>query len=189
MAMVSCPKGHWYDTAESFECPYCKNAGTPSIGSTTPVFGDVGKTQPVYDAAPTPTPTSTGGSASDMGKTVPLIREKIGIDPVVGWLVCVEGNDKGKDFRIHADNNFLGRSEGMDISINDETISRENHSIISYDSRNKNFYIVFSGGRSLSLLNGEPVYSTIQLKPYDLIEVGDTKLRFIPFCGENFNWL
>ncbi|WP_424766536.1 hypothetical protein [Paenibacillus sp. sgz302251] len=30
-----------------------------------------------------------------------------GIDPVVGWLVCVEGPHKGNDFRLHSERNLL----------------------------------------------------------------------------------
>lgn len=39
------------------------------------------------------------------------------VDPVVGWLVCIAGSEKGKDFRIVSERNFLGRGEGMDIGI------------------------------------------------------------------------
>jgi hypothetical protein len=191
MAMISCSKGHWYDNADFPECPYCKAANeatTPiGVGETMPV-NTIGRTQPLQSA--TSSPSSASSSDFDMGKTVPLIREKIGIDPVVGWLVCVGGKDKGRDYRIHSENNFVGRSEKMDICIkHDETISRENHTIISYNTHNRKFYIVFSAGRSLTLLNDEPVYSTMELKPYDLIVIGETELRFVPFCGENFDWI
>ena len=47
------------------------------------------------------------------GRTVGLIRKRTGLDPVVGWLVCIAGPDKGRDYRIHSERNFLGR-EGCD---------------------------------------------------------------------------
>jgi pSer/pThr/pTyr-binding forkhead associated (FHA) protein len=121
---------------------------------------------------------------------VALIKQEIGIDPVVGWLVCIDGKEKGRDYRIHSDNNFIGRSEKMDICIRgDETISRENHAVISFDSRDKVYYFSPGDGRSIVRLNDKAIFSTSQLQANDTIEIGKTKLMFIPLCGERFEWL
>ena len=32
------------------------------------------------------------------------------------------------------------------------------------------------------------VYTPIVLKSYDVIEMGDSKFVFVPFCGESFMW-
>ena len=37
-------------------------------------------------------------------------------------------------------------------------------------------------------MNGEDVDVPTELKMYDVIELGQTKLVFIPFCGEKFHW-
>jgi hypothetical protein len=37
-------------------------------------------------------------------------------------------------------------------------------------------------------LNDEEVTVPTELKPYDIIELGQTKLMFVPFCGEHFQW-
>jgi hypothetical protein len=151
--------------------------------------GGIGATVPVYPAG-NPAPGNYGSFASDEGKTMPLMRESIGIDPVVGWLVCTSGKDRGKDYRIHADNNYIGRNSGMDICISgDETISRENHAIISYDSREKLFYLAPGSGRAIIRHNNKPALMATELNAYDNIELGNTKLLFIPFCGEKFDWL
>jgi hypothetical protein len=196
MAMVSCSQGHWYDNADHSRCPYCNTnngvAATVPVGVTTPVGGasaNIGATLPVFPAG-NPAPGSYGTYPSDEGKTMPLIREDIGIDPVVGWLICTNGKDRGKDYRVHADNNFIGRDSTMDICISgDETISRENHAIISYDTRDKMFYLAPGAGRSIVRHNGKPVLMAIEIKAYDDIELGQSKLKFIPFCGEKFDWL
>jgi hypothetical protein len=186
MAMISCPSGHWYDNTDHTSCPYCN---TGSIGSTVPVNPGISATLPVFPSG-NPTPGSYGTYASDEGKTMPLIRENIGIDPVVGWLVCTNGKDRGKDYRIHADNNFIGRNSTMDICISgDETISRENHAIISYDSREKVFYLAPGSGRAIVRHNNKPALMAVELMPFDLIELGQTTLTFVPFCGEKFDWL
>jgi hypothetical protein len=197
MAMVSCPNGHWYDNGDHASCPYCNvaSAAGNEVGATVPVGvgGGIGATIPVFStpapAAPAPS-QSVGDFSADEGKTMPLIRGSIGIDPVVGWLICVEGKEKGKDFRIHADNNYVGRSTTMDICITgDETISRENHAIISYDSRDKVFYIAPGSGRAIIRHNNKPALMAVEIHAYDRIALGNTKLMFIPFCGEQFDWL
>jgi hypothetical protein len=107
----------------------------------------------------------------------------------VGWLISLDGKEKGRDYRIHSDNNFIGRGEKLDICIRgDDTISRENHAIITYDMRDKIFYISAGDGRSIVRHNDKPVLAATQLKSHDTVEIGKTKLMFIPFCGDKFNW-
>lgn len=123
------------------------------------------------------------------GQTVGLNFKKLGIDPVVGWLVCTEGADKGRDYRIRSENNFLGRGENMHIVIQgDSTISRERHAVLSYDPKTNSFTLLPGSGRGIVHLNGEPLYQHRELSPYDEIELGNTKLMFVPFCGPKWQW-
>ena len=49
------------------------------------------------------------------------------IRPVCGWIVCIADPRKGKDYKIHAGKNFVGRTDDMDIQIlGDNKISRRN---------------------------------------------------------------
>lgn len=189
MEMKQCANGHFYDQSKFKECPYC-NSNSANIyersswNSAPP--SDSGATQPVWNEDAS---EQTPSGLNDGERTAAVIKKEIGIDPVVGWLVCVEGKEKGRDYRIHADNNYIGRSERMDICIQgDDTISRENHAIISYDSRDRLYYFSQGNGRSIIRLNGKALFSTEQLKAYDIVEIGSTKLIFIPLCGEAFDW-
>ncbi len=129
-------------------------------------------------------------AATNENRTVGIFRKKIGMEPVVGWLVCTDGPDKGRDYRIISQRNFIGRSEKMDIAISgDDTISREGHAIISYNPKKNSFTIYPGESRGIVYLNDDEVVSAIELKSYDVIELGQTKLMFIPFCGEKFQWL
>jgi hypothetical protein len=129
------------------------------------------------------------GKERDEGLTVGYYRKTIGLDPVVGWLVCIEGSDRGRDYRLHSEKNFAGRSEKMDICIRgDDAISRENHAVISFNPRNNTFKLQPGDGRGLVYLNGDDIDASTILKPYDLIELGQTKMLFLPFCGERFQW-
>jgi hypothetical protein len=199
MEMKRCDKGHFYDSERTMSCPYCGNDMGSGMNVTRPLGldvnnisetralsgenGNIPKTRPMDSSAPI-----KPGSGDD-GKTVAIIKPAIGVDPVVGWLVCIEGGDKGRDYRIHAERNFIGRSEHMGICIRgDETISRDAHAILSYDMR-KNVFRIYQGeSKGIVYLNDEEVITAEQLKPYDIIELGKTKLVFIPLCGERFKW-
>jgi hypothetical protein len=193
MDMRQCAQGgHYYDASIHADCPYC---AAPNIGAAMPfdtgrtmpmgpeASSDIGKTMPLTGMTPLPS------IPDDAGKTVALIKEELGIDPVVGWLVNLEGKEKGRDYRIHTDNNYIGRSEKMDICIGgDETISRENHATISYDARDKSFYFSPGDGRSIVRLNDKALFATAELFAHDILEIGKTKLVFVPLCGEKFEW-
>ena len=130
-----------------------------------------------------------GASVTSAGKTVGMMQEKMGFDPVVGWLVCTEGPSRGKSYTIRGGINSIGRSDRMDITITgDRTISAENHARLSYSDKNNRFNLLPGDGRNIVYLNGEEVFSPMPLKAYDQIDFGATKLLFIPLCGEQFTW-
>ena len=144
---------------------------------------------PVPPQEPTAPPRPHGTSVLDGGKTLGMMQEQMGFDPVVGWLACVEGPSRGKRYTVRGGINTLGRGERMDIVITgDRTISQENHAKISYSDRNNRFNLIPGEGRNIVYLNGEEVFSAMPLQPYDLIDFGETKLLFVPLCGERFTW-
>ncbi|MCH1625692.1 FHA domain-containing protein [Ferdinandcohnia quinoae] len=194
--MKRCSNGHYYDEIKHSLCPHCGVNIDLNLGVTMPkrstIEDDLSKTQAIFPNASTEigkTVAKIPTSQHDDGKTIAVIRKEIGIDPVVGWLVCVEGPDKGKDYKIRSERNFIGRSEKMDICISgDEAISRENHAIISYSPKKRLFRIYPGDSRGLVYLNDEEVITADELQVYDVIEIGKTKLIFIPFCSKHFEW-
>ena len=159
---------------------------------------------------PTEAPPGAGASSSPIGATVPAdswgapggavnpfsVQTTIGgdiaaagqVDPVVGWVVCVDGPLRGTDWRIHVGYNYIGRETG-DIHIQgDSQISREKHAMIAYHNKNRTFYVGPAEGRNIIELNGEPVFNATKLSRHDVITVGTTKLMFIPLCDEAFAW-
>jgi hypothetical protein len=181
-----CSAGHHYDPTQHSTCPFC---GIPDLGVTP--------THPVKDRGGDDATFAQGmipkgqaeGLEREKGVTVGYFQKKIGLDPVVGWLVCTAGPDRGRDYRLHSERNFIGRSEKMDVCIRgDDAISRENHTVVSFNPRTNAFKLQPGEGRGLVYLNGEDLDVPRPLKPYDVIELGETRLVFIPFCGEKFQW-
>lgn len=185
MDMKQCSAGHFYDAERYSSCPYCNKDYSPMNSEPHVVDrmfeegSTIGVTRPMDDFTYQP--------IGDAGLTVPLMDPEF--RPVVGWLVCVEGPDRGSSFEIHNENNYLGRSPSMDINIpGDKSISRDKPVVITYDNRLRSFFCGFLSGKALVRLNNIPLLSTTQLNRGDILEIGHTKLMFVPFCGEEFDW-
>ena len=210
MALIRCQQGHFYDPSRHNVCPYCGSMPAGGAGATeaqppiTPPMGPgavpIGATRPQRDTPPPvvgPTvplrpagpPLVGGRKGPEEGRTVAVDMKKVGIDPVVGWLICIKGPSRGRDYRIRSGRNGIGRSEAMDVQITgDDTVSRENHAFLVYEPRKRNFSLRPGDGRGLVYLNGEEVIQAADIKGYDVIELGETQLLFMPLCGEKFNW-
>lgn len=111
------------------------------------------------------------------------------VDPVVGWLVCIQGGNFGESFCIYSGNNSIGRNNSNRIVVDkDMSISREKHSSLVYEPKKRNFFIQPGSGRGITYLNEEDVFETKKLTANDIIEIGNSKLMFIPLCSEKFSW-
>ena len=145
-----------------------------------------GVPQPEPVQTPPPAP---GVSVMAANKTVGMMQSQMGFDPVVGWLACVAGPSKGKSYTVRGGINSIGRSERMDIVVTgDLKISAENHAKISYSEKNNRFNLLPGEGRNIVYLNDEEVFAPVPLHAYDVIDFGETKLLFVPLCGEKFSW-
>lgn len=109
--------------------------------------------------------------------------------PVCGWIVCIQGPRQGKDYKIRSGKNFIGRADDMDIQIlGDNKISRRNHGVIVFDPKKKETVLLPGDSNGIVYLNDTAVYTPTVLSTYDVIEMGDSKFAFVPFCGEQFMW-
>lgn len=198
-----CGKGHWYDTSVHTMCPHCKKDSeklgirlneieeddrTVSFAEAGLSLGEelgaiIGRAEGGIMA---PGPDS---EAADSDKTISFGFFGVGeIQPVTGWLVCMNGEERGRDFRLRAGKNFIGRSPSMDVVlVDDKQISRAKHCSVIYDPKGNLFYVSAEEG-NITYLNDQLLESTKKLEEGDLITVGTTKLMFIPFCGRKRRW-
>ncbi|HUK89920.1 MAG TPA: FHA domain-containing protein [Blastocatellia bacterium] len=169
-----CVKGHFFDPAKFSSCPHC---GVPGL--------NLGPTMPHREQPENPLPMQI-----DDGRTRGVLDAKLGMNPVVGWLVCTDGPSRGRDFRIFSERNFIGRANTMNICIQgDDSISRERHAVVTYNPKKNTFSLSPGEANGLVYLNNEEVDRPLELNAYDRIQVGRTELLFIPFCGDRFQWL
>ena len=111
-------------------------------------------------------------------------------DPVVGWLVIIRGPGKGRALKLGYGTNSMGRGETNRVSLNfgDDQISRDQHATVTYDPRGKKFYVQQGSGTNLTYLDDEPVLTPTELAAGNDLALGNTVVRFVPFCGAGFDW-
>jgi hypothetical protein len=134
--------------------------------------------------------SSAPSARQDDSMTVHFYQKTLGTEPVVGWLVCVEGVHCGQDFRIKSGRNFVGRSGAMDVCLSgDMGVSRDRHMIVTYDPKSASFFAQPGEASSaLCYLNDKPLLEATELKTGDKLTVGESDLIFVPFCGSIYTW-
>jgi pSer/pThr/pTyr-binding forkhead associated (FHA) protein len=106
-----------------------------------------------------------------------LIRDKS--NQVVGTLTVTEGPGAGNSVKIYTGTNQIGRGDDMRVQLNfgDDTISRQQHAVITFDAKNLEARI-YDGGKPGGLwVNGARVVADQQIKFGDVIKIGETTLK------------
>lgn len=176
MAVVRCEKGHFYDGEKYRECPHC---GQGCLSKEEHGSRSLAQKQLQEFAV-------IRGNKEE--RTVGLFRASKGGNPIVGWLVCMNGGEWGRDFRMFAGKNKIGRALNMDIVLADDlAVARENHCYLIFEPR-KVTYLLQKGVGDRVLVNGEPLEEVTVLHGEESIEIGNSTFIFIPFCKEGRMW-
>jgi hypothetical protein len=184
-------------------------------GDTTPRLGDPASmargrplaanpdadTQSVSEGERTPRQVSTPSADAERTRLVgPVGRKRedapsagagdMAEDPVVGWLVVIDGPGRGQARAVGYGMNSIGRgpTERISLEFGDAQISRNSHAVLTYDPRSRKFYLQHGGGRNLTYLGDQAVLTPTEIASGTDILVGATKLRFIALCGPEFDW-
>jgi len=131
------------------------------------------------------------GNVKDL-KTVAYYNYEDNNEPVVGWVVATNTDEKGNSFELKCGKNTIGRSGNgqlVDISLDhDTTISRGTQAIIIYEPKKRHFLVQNANGSSLVYYNDDLLMAFNELSAYDRITIGETELLFIPLCSDRFTW-
>lgn len=201
MNLVKCSNGHFYDGEKYSVCPHCAGGDQDDV-HTVPIGGGHEKDMtvpwtatvktepqplPIPDPVPVPFPYPDD---EDDTKTVRISPVSKGDkEPVVGWLVGLNGEAYGESFPLVTGKNFIGRDKSMDIVLEgDKSVSRQKHAIVIFEPKAKIFLAQPGESRELFYLNEEVVLNNQQLKWGDVLCIGETKLMFVPLCGDDFDW-
>ena len=194
MNLTRCENGHFYDAERFDSCPHCNQATVSTV-----LQDEQGNKEYTMPLNP---PANTDNRLDDLKKEITDVKETedgsqatigyfgaVSTEPVVGWLVAIEGSNFGEDFKLKSGRNFIGRSTGMDVALTgDSSISREKHAIILYEPKGNVFLVQPGDAKELFYLNDKVVLTATEIKAYDVLSLGATKLLFVPCCSNKFNW-
>lgn len=197
---VRCPEcGKTYDAFEYKGCPSCaeKSDHCRSImdvlcsghaqNGEGPTIGRV-----VLKRNPNPTDKLTNGNTPASNSSEEPRMESIKARPnypVVGWLVCIDGNNVGRSYEVYDAQNSIGRNAENLIVLDGETsVSRSKHCMITYDYKHNEFWLMAGNNATTTYLNDALVVESTKLKADDILELGECKLLFVPFCSQERNW-
>lgn len=187
--IVRCPNGHYYDDRKYDSCPHCVidlNAFLANGGKNRGKSSDESKTigfEPADDSK-----TLSYSDVDDDAVTISYYNMHMSGELVVGWLVCMNGPDMGRDFRIKAGRNSIGRANSNDIALNhDPRISKKNHAEVVYDRKSNRTFLV--GGNSVDVMaSGKVVTDPVEIHDGERITLGDSNFIFSAFCRGDINW-
>lgn len=163
------------------------SGSTPTEPVASPPASDEPATQIVGARRRSAAKEDDSGGGDKPGSTA---RKDPMDDPVVGWVVIVKGPGQGASISLGYGMNGVGRAsaERICLDFGDEQISRTQHATITYDPRGRKYFVAHGGGKNLTYLGEDPVLVPVELKGGEEIVIGETTLRFVPFCGEDFDW-
>lgn len=186
VAIIKCKNNHYYDDKKYEKCPYCGGERRPDEGALAAdtqsiIYRDINRKEnnqltQSYDI-----------EVSENQKTISKFEKNLKNNPTAGWFVCIKGSQYGKSFEIKTGRNFVGRSLKSDIVISDDkSISRENHFSVIFDSKSKIFYLI--PGQGPVYLKGDYLDNPKEIKENDEVTLGDTVLKFVPYCMKGREW-
>lgn len=108
----------------------------------------------------------------------------------VGWLLVVKGPGRGESFPLINGLSSIGRGgdQTVPLKFGDGAISRSGHAAIVYDGDKRSFTLGHGNKANIVRLNDQPLISNELLKNGDIIRIGETTLRLVTLCGDDFDW-
>lgn len=201
--MTLCSRGiHYYDPEKHESCPYCQRLEQGRGGEPTMAANEG---QARKGSEPT-----IGAPSLRREATLPRESRKVHVDraatsawhseddengktvfePVVGWLVVIDGPERGRDYRIVTGRNSIGRTMTAEICIeSDELMSKEHATLYYYAEINK-FYIEDNRSKHGTFLMPKKDLVIDRKEIFDgtVIKMGSSVFLFKPLCSDSFSW-
>lgn len=157
---------------------------------TSPVPEETAPSAPVE--APVSFPSFTEPVTRDANATVALTESDMDYLPRIharAFLVCIDGPMTGASYVFQESRAVIGRQKNYEIALyRDISVSRSQHAILNYYSDSFRYTVSAGDADKKVSVNGVFIDAETDLKLYDIIGVGQTRLLFIPVCSEKFAW-
>lgn len=110
-------------------------------------------------------------------------------DRVCAFLVCVNGRNKGRSYRVRQGVNTIGGTPSHDICLAGEPHTpKTRFCSIVYDIHDHIAYVAPGNTNEIAYLNANAIIQKTPVEPYDIICFVEMELMYIPFCCEEFEW-
>jgi hypothetical protein len=160
-----CPNGHVMHPSWD-QCPYClemQQAMMGGGGGGMPMPPAMGQGTAMVNLG------DVGGGGQEKGRgSTDKSRE------VCGWLVALNGQHKGEDFRLRVGKNVIGTAADCDVVLSDKKLSRK-HATIRFEGGE--FQIADLDSSNGCFVNDEKVQKH-DLIDNDIIKLGDIEFEF-----------
>lgn len=209
--IVFCKNNHIFDAAINSECPYCINIAKEQKMLNKLVFekeatqiemnGEADETtELIYHSSSIQNTDDEATELINRTSSIQNIEEddceatelidyagKHRNSYLVGWLVGVEGNQKGRSIEILEGDNYIYIIQGKLILENYSLATERKLGVIYQDRNTKEFYIRPERDVFCEVNNIE-ISELWILKPYDSVSLQNSKFVFVNLNGEFFEW-
>ena len=152
----------------------------------------VEESAPVEVSAPVAAPVVENPAPRDPNATVALTESEMDYLPRIharAFLVCIDGPMTGASYVFQESRAIIGRQKNYEIALyRDNSVSRSPHAIISYYKDTFRYTVSQGDADKKVSVNGSFISAETDLKLYDVIGIGQTRLLCIPVCSEKFAW-
>ncbi len=198
LADKRCENGHFID--ESWDlCPYCPaDSSEAEIPIVRPARAAPAEPAPSRPAPAVQSPPARRDVPPGPVQSPPMERTVAApkLSPqdmaqakryVVGWLVGLNGVNRGESFPVRIGRNVLGRDRRSDIVINDEQAS-SHHADLVFRPEERRFILMDHNSTNGTYVNEMEIEPRKDLAGKDIIRIGSQKLLFMPLIHDGFYW-
>ncbi len=162
MHLIKCDNEHIYDSDKFRSCPHCSKISL-GIGQA-----DAGAMQQANVDTKSPEENEQQQ------------YQKIGLQRVMGVVICLSGEMAGEGFLLREGNNHIGRASNMDIALTREiSISRKKHATIHCDAETGECELLVNESDSEVRCNGNVVLGQCALQGENEIQIGKCCLKVV----------
>jgi hypothetical protein len=160
-----CPNGHVMHPSWD-SCPYCLEMQQAMMAGGGGGGGGGGE-MPIM-------PSGAGTAMMNIGDMGGAAGKDARKGEVCGWLVALNGQHKGEDFRLRIGKNVIGTAADCDVVLSDKKLSRK-HATIRYEGGE--FQIADLDSSNGTFVNDEKIQKH-DLIDNDIIKLGDIEFEF-----------
>ena len=183
MAVVQCARGHYFDNEKFVECPHCASPKTNEPESFFERQADTYAAEYIRRNR-----ADAQKADADTEKTVGICQSRSSSLYAAGWLVCIKGEDYGRNFPLYQGFNRIGKLHGGDIVLADPQVSAKEHCSVVYEEKKNLFFVVSKDGNFVSV-DGKDACGALEIKNGQVISIGETQLELVVFCTGEKRWI